>query len=115
MNNGTRKGGQPDAMKVLFTIPVLEDLWQMHFSQLGGQEYTVPGAFIANTVDTPDTALTVAPYVAPPRGTPGATPAPVHNGPAFWLEGSAEQDGSFTVTNTRNSFSKTYKARNQPS
>lgn len=112
MNNGTRKGGQPDAMRVLFSAPGLEDLWQMHFSQLGGQEYTVPGAFIANNVDTPDTALPIAPYVAPPRGTPGATPAPVHNGPAFWFRISAHEDGSFTVTNTRNNFSKTYKARN---
>ena len=43
MNNGTRKGGQPDAMKVLFSSPGLEDLWQLHFSQLSGQEYTVPG------------------------------------------------------------------------
>ena len=51
MNNGTRKGGQPDAMKVLFSSPGLEDLWQLHFSLLSGQEYTVPGMFIANTVD----------------------------------------------------------------
>jgi hypothetical protein len=84
----------------------------MHFSQLSGQEYTVPGMFIANTTDTPDASLPVAPYVAPPRGAPGATPAPVHNGAAFWFKISAQQDGSFTVTNTRNSFSKTYKARN---
>ena len=26
----------------------LQDLWQMHFSLLSGQEYTVPGLFIAN-------------------------------------------------------------------
>src|SRR5437868_13909770 len=43
MNNGVRKGGQPDAMKVLFSAPGMEDLWEMHFSQLSGQEYTVPG------------------------------------------------------------------------
>ena len=48
LNNGTRKGGQPDAMKVLFSSPRLEDLWQIHFSLLSGQEYTVPGLFIAN-------------------------------------------------------------------
>ena len=29
MNNGTRKGGQPDAMKILHTSPGLEDLWQV--------------------------------------------------------------------------------------
>ena len=38
MNNGTRKGGQPDAMRVLFSSPGLEDLWQIHFSLLSGQE-----------------------------------------------------------------------------
>src|SRR6185312_4743669 len=37
MNNGTREGGQPPAMKILFSAPHLEDLWQMHFSQLSGQ------------------------------------------------------------------------------
>jgi competence protein ComEC len=40
LNNGTRKGGQPDAMKVLYSSPGLEDLWQVHFSLLSGQEYT---------------------------------------------------------------------------
>ena len=35
---------------------------------------------------------------------------PVHNGPAFWIKISAQQDGSFTVTNARNNFNKTYKA-----
>jgi competence protein ComEC len=111
MNNGTRKGGQPEAMKVLFSIPGLEDLWQMHFSQLSGQEYTVPGTFIANNVDAPEPAMAVAPFVAPPRGAGSATPAPAHNGPAHWIKVSAQQDGTFTVTNTRNDFSKTYKAK----
>ena len=37
VNNGTRKGAQPDVMKVLFSSPGLEDLWQIHFSQLSGQ------------------------------------------------------------------------------
>jgi len=35
-----------------------------------------------------------------------------HLGKAFWLKVSAQSDGTFTVTNTRNSFSKTYAARN---
>src|SRR5207247_5771079 len=43
MNNGTRKGGGPEVMKIIHTSPGLEDLWQMHFSGLSGQEYTVPG------------------------------------------------------------------------
>jgi beta-lactamase superfamily II metal-dependent hydrolase len=110
MNNGTRKGGQPDAMKVLFSSPGLEDLWQLHFSQLSGQEYTVPGVFIANTVDEPLTSMPIAALAAPPPG-PGAAPPPVHNGPAYWIKVSARDDGSFRVTNARNGFGKTYAAR----
>jgi hypothetical protein len=34
-----------------------------------------------------------------------------HTGPAFWIKVSAEPDGTFTVTNTRNNFSKTYAAK----
>ena len=107
MNNGTRKGGQPDAMKVLFSSPGLEDLWQMHFSLLSGQEYTVPGAFIANMYDEQPGAMPVAPFAAPPQGQQ-APPAPQHNGAAYYFKISARPDGTFTVTNTRNGFSKTY-------
>jgi beta-lactamase superfamily II metal-dependent hydrolase len=110
MNNGTRKGGQPDAMKVLFSSPGLEDLWQLHFSLLSGQEYTVPGAFIANVVDEQPPSLPIEPIAAPAPGA-AATPPPAHNGAAFWIKVSARDDGSFTVTNARNGFSKNYAAR----
>jgi competence protein ComEC len=106
MNNGTRKGGQPEAMRTLHTAPGLEDLWQLHFSLLSGQQYTVPGLFIANTVDAPLEAIPVAPVSAAGRGGP---PPPSHQGEAFWLKVSAAADGSFTVTNARNGFSKTYQ------
>ena len=108
MNNGTRKGGQPPAMRIIHSAPGLEDLWQVHFSSLSGQEYTVPGMFIANIVDQQPDAMPVAPV--PPPG-PGAAPAPVHNGAAYWIKVSAQQDGAFTVTNARNGFSKTYRPR----
>ena len=65
MNNGTRKGGWPEVMKTLFTSPRFEDLWQMHFSLLSGQEYTVAGVFIANLVDDPPAAMPIAP-ISPP-------------------------------------------------
>ena len=110
MNNGTRKGGQPDAMKVMYSSPGLEDLWQIHFSLLSGQEYTVPGMFIANGVDQQPDAMPIAAIAAPAPG-PGAAPPPVHNGPAHWIKVSAREDGSFTVTNARNGFSKTYAAK----
>jgi competence protein ComEC len=110
MNNGTRKGGQPDAMQIIHSSPGLEDLWQLHFSMLSGQEYTVPGLFIANSTDEPQTTVPVAALPAPQPG-PGTPPAPVHNGTAYWIKVSAQPDGSFTVTNSRNGFSKTYQAR----
>jgi competence protein ComEC len=109
INNGTRKGGQPDVMKVLHSSPGLEDLWQIHFSQLSGQEYTVPGMFIANGLDEPLNAMPVAPIAAPAPG-PNTPAPPAHNGPAYWIKLSAQPDGTFTVTNTRNGFSKTYAA-----
>jgi beta-lactamase superfamily II metal-dependent hydrolase len=109
MNDGTRKGGQPDVMKVLHSSPGLEDLWQIHFSQLSGQEYTVPGMFIANLLDEPLAAMPVSPIAAPPPG-PSAPPAPAHNGPAYWIKVTAQMDGTFTVTNARNGFAKTYSA-----
>jgi competence protein ComEC len=109
MNNGTRKGGDPDTMTTVLSSPGLENLWQIHFSTLGGQEYTVPGLFIANGIDDTPAAMPIAPVAAPTPG-PNVPPPPAHNGKAYWIKVSAQQDGSFTVTNTRNGFSKTYSA-----
>ena len=113
MNNGTRKGGQPEVMKTLHASPGLENVWQMHFSQLSGQEYTVPGMFIANLTDEPLAAMPIGPITAPQPG-PGASPAPLHNGTAYWIKVSAQPDGSFMVTNGRNGFTKTYRAGLKP-
>ena len=65
-----------------------------------------------------------APPLPPPPGAAPNLPAPAprpaggpgggrggHTGPAFWIKVSAEADGSFSVTNTRNNFTKTYAAR----
>jgi competence protein ComEC len=108
MNNGTRKGGQPAVMKVIDTAPRLEDLWQLHASQLSGQEYTVQGLFVANHWDRPQLAMPIAP-LQPAGRRLGAPPA--HDGPAHWIKISAREDGSFTIVNGRNGFSKTYRTR----
>jgi beta-lactamase superfamily II metal-dependent hydrolase len=108
MNDGTRKGGEPETMKTVFSSPGLEDLWQLHFSQLSGQEYTVAGMFIANTLDEPLAAMPITPIQAPAPG-PNTPPAPAHNGMAYWIKLSAQLDGTYTVTNSRNGFTKTYK------
>jgi competence protein ComEC len=109
MNNGTRKGGTPDAFRVLQEAVGIEDLWQLHWSYNAGLE-NASARFIAN-VDEPATiaaVLTTPPTPGAPRG--GGPGAPAHT-PAYLIRVSVQQNGSFTVTNTRNSFSKTYPPR----
>ena len=110
MNNGVRKGGPPEVMRIIRSIPGLEDLWQAHFSLLSGQEYSAPGMFISNTLDDQPATVAVAP-MPPPQPGGGAPPPPAHNGTAYWIKVSAQQDGTFTVTNSRNGFSKIYRVR----
>jgi beta-lactamase superfamily II metal-dependent hydrolase len=108
INNGTRKGGQPAAMRILRSSPGLEDIWQLHFSLLSGRQFAAPERFIANDFDEQPVTLPDTPLVVPPGAT-GLPPPPAHNGKAFWIKVSAQPDGQFTVTNSRNGFSKTYK------
>jgi competence protein ComEC len=107
INNGTRKGGQPDAMRVIYSAPRLEDVWQLHFSLLSGQEYTTPGLFIANLADDNADAMPLG-AMPPPAPGSAAPPPPVHNGPAHWIKVSASADGTFTIVNARNGFTKRY-------
>jgi competence protein ComEC len=83
MNNGARKGGAPETLDVLKTSPGLEDLWQLHDSNASGEK-NAPADFIANPKEPCEAKL---------------------------IKVSAARDGTFTVTNTRNGFSKTYKPR----
>lgn len=84
MNNGPSKGADPLGWKNIKASPGLEDLWQLHFALAGGKETNVPDTFIAN-VDA--------------------------NDHGYHLKVSALEDGSFTVTNPRNKFRKTYAAK----
>jgi beta-lactamase superfamily II metal-dependent hydrolase len=112
MNNGNRKGAAVETFQTLESSPGLEDLWQLHWSVSGGLEHNVAANFIAN-LETP--AITADLIVNPPETPPpGVRPPTIGNpdhAPAYWIKVSAQQDGSFTVTNTRNGFSKTYEAR----
>jgi competence protein ComEC len=119
MNNGTRKGGAVETFQTLHSSPGLEDLWQLHYSFAGGVEHNSPGVFIAN-LDEPSVLATVIspppPAAAPAAGAQGgggqgaARPGQHNSGPAYLIKVSARADGSFTVTNTRNGFTKTYAA-----
>jgi competence protein ComEC len=133
MNNGTRKGGTPEVFAALQETLGIEDLWQLHWSYNVGLE-NAPARFIAN-VDDP---ATIASVLTTPAPTPGAPPVARGGGPggpggpgafgggpgrgpggpgaaahspAYLIKVTAQADGSFTVTNTRNGFSKTYRPR----
>ena len=107
MNNGTRKGGAVQTFQTLETSPGLEDLWQLHWSYAGGVEHNAPGVRIANIDEREQIAAVVAGAPTLPAG-PGGTAA---HTPAHYIKVSARNDGSFTVTNSRNGYSKTYAAR----
>jgi beta-lactamase superfamily II metal-dependent hydrolase len=99
MNNGPRKGGAIQTFRILAESPSLEDLWQTHFSVIGGDDYNPPAEFIANL----DEGSMLG------GAAPGA--APVHMGPASRMKLSAGADGGFSVTNSRNGFTKRYAPR----
>jgi beta-lactamase superfamily II metal-dependent hydrolase len=84
MNNGARKGGALKAWDIVRSSPGLEDLWQLHYSLAGGSQHNSPEMYIAN----------------PELG--GACQG-------FWLKLTANADGSFTITNSRNGFAKVYR------
>ncbi len=41
MNNGSNKGGSPDAWRIVRDAPGLQDLWQLHYALEGGKEHNV--------------------------------------------------------------------------
>ena len=83
LNNGPAKGGSPDAFRTLHAIPDLEDLWQLHASRVARN---ADDDYVANFDNTPD---------------------------GHWIRITAQEDGSFSVTNGRNGFTKSYP-RPQP-
>ena len=110
MQNGTRKGGAPLTFQTLRSSPGLEDIWTLHWSYAGGIEHNSAGVFIANIDDMATIAGILNPPAPADGGTPGARGNPAHT-PAYRLKISAWPNGSFTVTNSRNGFSKTYVKR----
>ena len=139
MQNSARKGNAVDVLKVIRTSPGLEDIWQLHWGNAAGSEWNSAGVYIANGTDPAEVAaaLTAPPRpaapsaVAPPAAAPPATGAPSPaaaasaspgasrggraatppHSPAYWIKLSVQPDGTFTVTNSRNGFSKTYTPR----
>lgn len=108
MNNGTRKGGAVQSFQTLRSSPGLEDVWQLHWSYAGGIEHNAPGVMIANIDEPAQLAAVVGGGPTAPPAGPGGNSA---HAPAHYLRVSAERDGSFAVTNSRNDYTKRYAGR----
>jgi competence protein ComEC len=86
VNNGPRKGLGANAWDTIAKIPGLEDTWQVHLSLATDAAHNTDEKKIANAEATPEC-----------KGN--------------FLKASISSDGKFTITNSRNGFSKTYTAR----
>src|SRR5438874_7434150 len=89
MNNGTRKGGTPDAFSVIHKALGLEDLWQLHWSYNAGLDNS-PATFLANVEDNATIAGVLSAQGAAPRGGGG----PAGHSPAYLIKVSAREDGT---------------------
>ena len=85
-NNGPRKGMQTSAYDKIEKTPGLEGLWQSHLALANDKAHNTSDDMIAN---------------------PEASTECKGN----WIRVDVQPNGSYTVTNARNNFSKTYKAR----
>ena len=85
-NNGPRKGMAPSAYDKIEKVKGIEGLWQAHLALASDKAHNTTEDMIAN-LETSDECK------------------------GYWIKVEVEPDGSYTVTNGRNNFSKTYKAR----
>ena len=81
IDNGARKGASPAAWQIVHDAPGLEDLWQLHYAAESDKDHNVDSDHIANVKE---------------------------NCEGKYLKVTADSDGSFTLTNGRTGYQKTY-------
>jgi competence protein ComEC len=86
VNNGPRKGLEGTAYETITKVSGLEDTWQLHRALKNDAAHNTAEAQTANLEETADC-----------KGQ--------------WLKASVSKDGKFTLTNSRNNYSKTYTPR----
>ena len=84
LDNSARKFYEVDTFNTVKSSPGFEDYWQLHYYTAGNEKTNTAPDFIANVQDSPD---------------------------GKWIKVSVQQNGTFTITNARNNFTKTYKPR----
>ena len=83
LDNGPKHGGHPVAWQIVHDSPGLPDIWQLHYSVAAEKDHNAPKAFIANPHESED--------------------------PGHYIKVTAQSNGTFTVLNSRNAYTKTYK------
>lgn len=83
MDNGAKKGGSTSVLDTVAKAPGLETMWQLHYSEEGGQEHNTGESYIANLNAQQD---------------------------GNFLELTSSGDGSFDVLNSRTGEAKHYAA-----
>jgi beta-lactamase superfamily II metal-dependent hydrolase len=86
MNNGPTKGAGAVAVETVLHSPGLEDLWSLHHAVNNDASHNAPERLTANLGDT--------------DGCAGA-----------WIRARIDAAGTYTVTNSRNGYSKTYRVK----
>ena len=86
MNNGPTKGAGAVAVETVLRSPGLEDLWSLHRAVKNDAAHNAPERLTANLGDT--------------AGCAGA-----------WIRARIDPAGTYTVTNSRNGYSKTYQVK----
>jgi len=81
MNNGPKKGGTVVAWDIIHGTPGFQDLWQLHYSELVDKLHNPPNDFVASLDE-------------------------IDHGYEFKM--TVHPDGSFSMKNTRNGFTKEY-------
>jgi competence protein ComEC len=90
VNNGATKGLRAPAYDTIAKIPGLEAMWQVHLAVGADCGHNADEKRIAND----------------DRNDPGPTLDAGH-----WIKASIASDGKYTITNTRNNYSETYRSR----
>src|SRR5205814_2095010 len=86
MNNGPTKGAGPVAVETVLRSPGLADLWSLHRAVGNDAAHNAPAMLTANLGDT--------------EGCQGA-----------WIRARVQADGSYTLTNSRTGYTKSYRSK----
>jgi beta-lactamase superfamily II metal-dependent hydrolase len=87
MNNGPTKGGAPEGVETALNSPALDDLWQLHRAIKNDADHNTDERLTANLDESPEDC------------------------DGHWIHARVDADGTYTLTNSRNGFSKTYKIK----